>query len=52
VAGISVAHRQDQPVGGGVQDQAHLVGPRAAAAGAVGSQLRLAQLDQVLGLAQ
>ena len=31
------------------QDQAHLIGQRAATAGAVGSQLRLVQFDQVLG---
>jgi len=35
-----VSHGEDQPVGGGVQDQPHLVGERAAAAGAVGSELR------------
>ena len=34
-----------------MQDQPHLVGERAAAAGAVGGELRLVQFDQVLGLA-
>jgi hypothetical protein len=38
-----------QPVRGNVQDEPHLVGERAAAAGAVGSKLRLVQFDQVLG---
>jgi hypothetical protein len=33
------------------QDQAHLVGERTAAAGAIRGELRLVQLDQVLGLA-
>jgi hypothetical protein len=33
-----------------VQDEPHLVGERAAAAGVVGSKLRLVQFDQVLGL--
>jgi hypothetical protein len=42
---------EDQPVRGGMQDQAHLVGERAAAAGAVRGELSLVQLDQVLGLA-
>ena len=49
--GDGVAHRQDQPVSGGVQDQAHLVGQRAATAGAVGGELGLVQFDQVFGLA-
>jgi autotransporter passenger strand-loop-strand repeat protein len=34
-----------------VQDQPHLVGQRAAATGAVGSESRLVQFDQVLGWA-
>src|SRR5713226_540827 len=37
-------------VGGGMQDEPHLVGERAAAACAVGGELSLVQLDQVLGL--
>lgn len=46
-----VAHGEDQPVGGGVKDEPHLVGGRGPAAGAVGGELGLVQLDQVLGLA-
>src|SRR3954470_6281327 len=38
-------------VGGGVQDQPHLIGERAAAAGAIGGKLGLVQFDQILGLA-
>ena len=34
-----------------MQDQAHLVGERAAAAGTIRGELSLVQLDQVLGLA-
>jgi hypothetical protein len=34
----------------GVQDEPHLVGERAAAAGAVGGELSLVQFDQVFGL--
>jgi hypothetical protein len=34
-----------------VQDQPHLVGERAAAAGAIGGKLGLVQFDEVLGLA-
>ena len=49
--GDGVAHGEHQPIGGGVQDEPHLVGERAAAAGAVGGELGLVQLDQVLGLA-
>ncbi len=33
-----------------MQDEPHLVGERAAAAGAIGGELSLVQLDQVLGL--
>ena len=40
-----------QPVGAGVQEEPHLVGERRAAAGAIGRELALVQLDQVLGLA-
>jgi hypothetical protein len=36
---------------GGMQDQAHLVGELAAAAGTIRGELGLVQLDQVLGLA-
>src|SRR5258708_8495258 len=50
-SGDDVADGEHQPVSGGVQDKPHLVGERAAAAGAVGGELRLVQFDQVLGLA-
>ena len=46
-----IAEREHQPVGGGVQDQPELVGERALAGGAVGGELGLVQLDQVLRLA-
>jgi hypothetical protein len=48
--GNGVAHGEDQPVGSGVQDEPHLVGRGGPAAGAVGGELGLVQLDQVLGL--
>ena len=48
---IGVAHHQQQPVGGGVQHEAHLIGERRAATGAIRGKLGLVQLDQVLGLA-
>ena len=41
---------QKQPVGGGVQNEAELIGKRRAAAGAVRSRLRFVLLDQILGL--
>ena len=41
---------QQQPVGGGVQNEAELIGKRRAAAGAVRSGLRFVLLDQILGL--
>src|SRR5216684_1182266 len=44
------AHGKHEPVGGGVQDQAELVGFGIAAGGAVGSELALVQLDEVLGV--
>ena len=44
------AHVEKQPVGAGVQHQSHLVGERRAAAGAIGRQLGLVLLDEVLGL--
>jgi len=40
-----------QPVGGGMQDQPHLVGIGQAAGGAIAGKLRLVHLDEVLGLA-
>ena len=49
--GKGVADGEDQPVGGGVEDQAHLVGEGGAAAGTIRGELGLVQLDQVLGLA-
>jgi hypothetical protein len=49
-AGDGVAHRQQQPVCGSVQDEAHLVGKRRATTGAVGGELGFVQLDQVLRL--
>src|ERR1700738_1330010 len=49
--GDCITDSEHEPVGGSVQDQPHLVGERAAAAGAVGGELRLVQFDQVLGLA-
>jgi hypothetical protein len=49
--GNCVADGEDQPIRGGVKDQTHLVGERTAAAGAIGGELSLVQLDQVLGLA-
>ena len=42
--GDSVADGEHQPIGGGLENQAHLVS-------AVRGQLRLVHLDQVLGLA-
>jgi hypothetical protein len=49
--GDCVSDGEDQPVRGGMQDQADLVGERAAAAGTIRGELSLVQLDQVLGLA-
>ena len=49
--GDCVADGEDQPIRGGMQDQAHLVGERTAAAGAIRGELSLVQLDQILGLA-
>src|SRR5437588_3087239 len=46
-----VTNGEDEPIGGGVEDEANLVGERRAATGAVGGKLGLVQLDQVLGLA-
>src|SRR5262249_16981460 len=40
-----------EPVGGGVQDEAELVGLGVAAGGAIGGKLALVPLDEVLGLA-
>ena len=49
--GDGVTDSQHQPVGGGVQHEAHLVGECRSTTGAVGGKLALVQLDQVLGLA-
>ena len=49
--GNGITEGEHEPIGGGVQDEPHLIGERAAAAGAIGSELRLVQFDQVLGLA-
>src|SRR4030081_2535983 len=49
--GDCITQGEHQPVRGGVQDEPHLVGERAAAAGAIGGKLRLVQFDEVLGLA-
>src|SRR4051794_22051046 len=48
--GNGVAQSQQQPIGGGVQHEAHLIGERGAAAGAVGGKLGLVQFNQVLAL--
>ena len=48
--GDGVTHGQHQPVGGGVQHEADLIGEWRAATGAVGGELALVQLDQVFGL--
>ena len=48
--GDGVAHRQHEPVGGGVQHEADLVGERGSAAGAVRRELALMELDQVFRL--
>src|SRR5258707_8878965 len=49
--GDGIAHAEDEPVGGGVQHEAHLVGQRGSAAGAVRGDLALVHLDQVFSLA-
>src|SRR5579872_7181764 len=49
--GDGVAHRQHEPISSGMQHKAHLIGACRAATGAVGGELALVQLDQVLGLA-
>ena len=46
--GDCVSDGEDQPIRGGMQDQAHLVGERAAAAGTIRGELSLVQLDQSL----
>ncbi len=49
--GDCITHRQHQPVGGGVQHQAHLVGQGRPTTGAIRGKLALVELDQVLRLA-
>ena len=49
--GRQAAQRVQQPVGGGVDQQAELVGRGAGAGGPVGGEVQLVRLDQVLGLA-
>jgi len=49
--GNGVAHGQHQPISGRVENEADLVGERRTAAGAIGGELRLVQLDQILSLA-
>jgi len=49
--GDGVSHREHKPVGGGVQDQPHLIGAWRAARGAVAFELGFVQLDEVFGLA-
>jgi hypothetical protein len=46
----SIADLEHQPVGAGVQHEAHLVGERRTATGAVRGKLGLVQLDQVFSL--
>jgi len=45
-----LADAPEQPVGGGVQDQPHLVGVGRAARGAIAGELRLVAFDKVFGL--
>src|SRR5471030_2915781 len=49
--GNGVAHGKHQPISGGMENEADLVGKRRTAAGAIGGELRLVQLDQIFGLA-
>ena len=44
--GNGIAHRQHQPISGGVQYQADLISQGGSAAGAVGGELALVQLDR------
>ena len=48
--GNGVTQRQQQPIGGGVQNETHLIGERRAATGAIGGKLGLVKFDQVLSL--
>src|SRR5674476_1311907 len=49
--GNGVAHGKHQPISGGVENEADLIGERRTAARAIGGELCLVQLDQILGLA-
>ena len=49
--GNGVAHGEHQPISGGVENETDLIGERRTAARAIGGELCLMQLDQVLGLA-
>src|SRR4051794_26472475 len=49
--GNGVAHGQHQPISGRMEHETDLVGERRTATGAIGGELRLMQLDQILGLA-
>ena len=46
-----LAHGQHQPISGGMENEADLVGKRRTATGAIGGKLGLVQLDQIFGLA-
>ena len=45
-----IANGEHQPVGGGMQDQAHLVRERRATGGSVGGELGFVEFDEVFGL--
>ena len=49
--GNGVAHGQHQPISGRMEHETDLVGARRTATGAIGGELCLMQLDQILGLA-
>ena len=49
--GNGVAHGKHQPISGRMEHETDLVGERRTAAGAIGGELCLMQLDQNLGLA-
>ncbi len=49
--GNGVAHGQHQPISGRMEHETDLVGVRRTATGAIGGELCLMQLDQILGLA-
>src|SRR6202165_1222072 len=49
--GNGVANGKHQPISSGVENEADLVGERRTAARAIGGELCLMQLDQILGLA-